>query len=121
MGKKNRYSYKNKLRFTQLIHDIKSFQEPLYDKSYQEHFFVVIPGKELNLSSEVYLMDDDDLDLSPNIDTDNYVIDMDVVIDVLGNLYLQKSKYTDQEALKAIKFYIKNDAFININGNSLNL
>ena len=65
----------------------------------------------LKLDSNCFIKEDQEVD--EQLITDSSIcIGLYIVSDILDNLVQQSPTYTAQEALEALVFYIKNDAFI---------
>ena len=66
----------------------------------------------LSLDSNCLIMEDSEVD--EQLLNNNLCIGLDAVSDVFDNLDQQQSNHSKEEALEALKFYLINDAFIEL-------
>ncbi len=97
------------MKFIEIINNISNIDEKLA---------IHIPkDSECELDDDCLLVDYDDED--NNLGTQyKYFLGVYDIVDIISNLSQQNSSYTNQDLIKAIKFYYENDAFIDIS-NSL--
>jgi hypothetical protein len=70
---------------------------------------------ENSLNEKCIVVNNEFLENEKNIITENkFVIPFYIIIDVEENLKYQKKNFTNQDFIKALIFYLKNDAFIEI-------
>jgi hypothetical protein len=89
--------------------------------NYQKYDFsnnIYVSTKGLLLIDTICLLIDDDEFSEDSIVINgtlyNYLMNIDVIYSSIENLNQQRENPTDEEYLKAINFYIENDAFIDL-------
>lgn len=90
----------------ELIRNLDSI-DPKFSVCIAKESYNFFPDSQFLLVTEEEFEDDEE-----SVGNFRYICDVYTIQDVLENLRQQKSEFNDIDALEAIEFYIKNDAFI---------